>query len=238
MLARFIFLALSPSPIMLRLLLASLLAFTTACVSFGPRMPDAEPMLGGVTRPPTAEEQAQIDQVIAQKGSRRAAAGAHVDWGFNAYQANDLKLAMDEFNRAWLIDPTYSESYWGFASIKSDLKAYGEANDLMQLALDRGLTRGGALADAGLIRTNWARTAEGLSDFDREQAFRDSDALFTRATNLAPNDPYAYYLWARALALRGDAERAIQKAEFAQSLGMQLQPDFRDQLRALAKENS
>lgn len=58
-----------------------------------------------------------LETEMARTGSLEKSAKEFVSLAWGKYQNNDLNGAMRRFNQAWLLDPNYYKTHWGFGMI-------------------------------------------------------------------------------------------------------------------------
>ena len=84
------------------------------------QQPDnTKPMYGEV---PKSEQHKKIDDDFKKEcleyfGTIDNAVQAHIDFGWEYFCGNDLNTAMKRFNQAWLLNPEFPDSYFGFAAL-------------------------------------------------------------------------------------------------------------------------
>lgn len=76
-------------------------------------------MYGGTEK---SKEHKEIDEefiqdCLKQFGSIDSSVNVQIDNAWRYYYNNDLKTAMKRFNQAWLLNPDFPDSYFGFASL-------------------------------------------------------------------------------------------------------------------------
>jgi len=58
-----------------------------------------------------------ISNVVKEHGSRQKACEVHIDFAWRYFYNNDLETAMKRFNQAWLLNPNYPDSFYGFSAL-------------------------------------------------------------------------------------------------------------------------
>lgn len=199
---------------------------------------DEAPMYGGMDRSKVPELKAGDDKFIkdvtAQYGSRERASRVWVNQGFAFYEQDKLGMAMRRFNQAWLLDPTNSEVYWGFAAVLQDQEKYCEALSMTERAFSSGPIQDGFLPDAALIYTGCAVTSSTVSAEVKTAYLKRSDDLFAQANGSpAVTKDYLLFNWARAMYGRGDYAAAWTKVEeYEKVTGKPFNPTFVKNLTA------
>lgn len=69
-----------------------------------------------------------IEATLKQFPTNRKASDHLIELGFK-YLVTDVKTAMYRFNQAYLLDPTNSDIYWGFAGVYMTLRDYKKAEE-------------------------------------------------------------------------------------------------------------
>lgn len=92
----------------------------SSCVSNAQQRPDnTKPMYGEV---PKSMEHIEADEkfkkeCLIQFGSLDSSVKVQIDHAWRYFYNNELQTAMKRFNQAWLLDPEYPDSYFGFGSL-------------------------------------------------------------------------------------------------------------------------
>jgi tetratricopeptide (TPR) repeat protein len=91
----------------------------SACDTNGQRVDNTKPMYGEVTK---SEDYKKIDEefrknCLEQFKTIDSAVFVQIDNAWRYFYHNDLKTAMKRFNQAWLLNPEYPDSYFGFAAL-------------------------------------------------------------------------------------------------------------------------
>jgi len=209
--------------------------------SGGQSSPDQLPMYGGLDRQSIPGLKAADDQLIAnmtrEVGSREKASELFVEQGIRYYKQNDYVQAMRRFNQAWLLNPNNPDAFWGFAVVYHDKEQICEAKDMIDRALDLGLSKPIAIADAGRIYTLCAVFRNQPFDATtKNQLFSKSDELFAKADSASPNNDYIYGLWASAYYWRGEYGKAWQMVQMMRAAGGTPPGQFINMLRAKVPE--
>ncbi|MFZ5563836.1 MAG: tetratricopeptide repeat protein [Thermodesulfobacteriota bacterium] len=185
---------------------------------------DQIPMYGGMNRQEIPELKIADQRFISDvsegfNGDLKKAASYWIDIGFEYYKKNDLANAMRRFNQAWLLDAENPEVYWGFSSVLSDKQDFCEARKMADIALSKGLSKNGFLADAAIIYTGCALTNLRLSGEEKNGYLKQSEELFLRAYQQDENKGYVLVHWARARYAQGDYAGAWEKVKEQRKAG-------------------
>jgi TolB-like protein/Flp pilus assembly protein TadD len=130
---------------------------------------------------------------------------------FHQGRRKSLQYALEMFQRATAIDPSYSLAYVGIAECCGMLiHYYAESRDIHHNAADRASLRALEL-DPGLPQ---AHAARGLVLWVMDR-FDEAAAEFEKALELDPDQGRASYYFARACFQRGEFERAVRLFEDA-----------------------
>lgn len=181
-------------------------------------------MYGGMDRQSVPELKATDEELISgttkEFGSREKASEIFVEQGVRYYQQNNYPAAMRRFNQAWLLNPKNPNAFWGFAVVYHDQEKVCEAKDMIDRALNFGLSKSIALADSGRIYTLCAVFSEKPFDTaTKNQLFSKSEELFKKADSSSPNNDYIYGLWASAHYWQGHYAKAWEKIEKMRAVG-------------------
>ena len=197
--------------------------------------PDQLPMYGGLDRAADPHlrkvDEDFIARVSKEFGSREKASESWVDEGIRFYLDDNYKKAMQRFNQAWLLNPSNSGAFWGFAMVYHDKGQPCEALTMIERAETLGLSKPIALADAGRITTLCGAKDTSMSQEAREELNAKSEALYQLADQAAPNNDYILGSWATAYYWRGDYAAAWTKVSEARAAGGTLPGPFINMLR-------
>jgi tetratricopeptide (TPR) repeat protein len=203
---------------------------------------DELPMYGGQDRRASATLSAADDALIAglskELGSRERASIALVNRGFALYRQDDLAGAMRRFNQAWLLNPNFPETYWGFASVLNDQRKFCDAVAMNEIAMSKGNIQEGFLPDAAVTYASCAATDPSLGPVRVREYLQKSDEIFKRAysSETAKKD-YVLKQWASALLRRGEYQMAWSKVtDYRRLTGKDLPEKFLQTLRAKMAE--
>ncbi|HWX34821.1 MAG TPA: hypothetical protein VNZ53_46265 [Steroidobacteraceae bacterium] len=223
-----------------KITLLILLAVLSTSATTGATSPDELPMYGGLDRNSNPNLKRIDDQFIAdvtkQFGSREKASDLFVEQGIRFYSSDNYPKAMRRFNQAWLLNPNNPDAYWGFAMVYHDKQQPCEAQKMIDIALDHGLHKPIALADAGRVITLCASHNNDLSNDDRTIEYARSESMYTKAIAEAPKNDYILSSWATAYYWRGNYAQSWKKVEEARSVGAIFPGKFIEMLRAKMPE--
>lgn len=203
---------------------------------------DEMPMYGGPERFQQARiadpalkaaDEKLIADASARWGSREQAARAWIEQAYAFYGQNKPGMAMRRFNQAWLLDPSNSQVYAGFAAVLHDQDRVCEAMAMMDKALSLSPpTNQGMLADAARVVTLCAVSHTGLSAQDRDALYKRSQDLYVQAEKVETNKGYVYYSWATANYWQGNYDAAWQMVARARAHGTEPNIQFMRMLSA------
>lgn len=156
----------------------------SSCQSQGNKVDNTEPMFGGVEK---NEEHKKIDKDFIQEcmnkyGSLESSVSTHIDNAWRYFYNDDLETAMKRFNQAWLLNPEFPDSYFGFASLLEMQNKSEEAIRFYNLGIEK---------DKGGSRTEicYQRIA------DCKEQLNDIDGTINAYENIAlvnPNNSFAF----------------------------------------------
>jgi len=197
-------------------------------------------MYGGLDRTSNPNLKRIDDQFIAdvtkQFGSREKASDLFVEQGIRFYSSDNYAKAMRRFNQAWLLNPDNPDAYWGFAMVYHDKQQLCEAQKMIDIAVDHGLRKPIALADAGRVITLCASHSNDLSNDDRNIEYARSESMYKKAIAEAPKNDYILSSWATAYYWRGNYAQSWKMVEEARSVGAIFPGKFIEMLRARMPE--
>jgi serine/threonine-protein kinase len=128
----------------------------------------------------------------------------------------DLRTAVEQFERALVHDPAYALAYAGLSECQTILASAGyEAGAAAAMARARAAALRAVELDDELAD---AHVALGLVSFRLEWHWLEAEREFTRATNLNPGLATAYHFYALYLAAMGRTEEAQAAIARAQGL--------------------
>lgn len=231
--------------LLLNTILLTLILLLPACITLtnnsAPRI-DEVPMYGGMDRSSVPElksgDEKFINSVSKEFGSRELAAKIFVDKGFEFYKKDKLAMAMRRFNQAWLLDPNYTDVYWGFASILSDQGKYCEAAEYMDTAFSKGQLHDSVLPDAAILYAACVSTNSNLNPSKKEVYLAKIVPLFKKAEAASEVDKeYVYLKWLKAMYALQEWESAWDKAmKYEKASGQSIPDSDKEELRKRLKE--
>lgn len=144
-------------------------------------------------------------EVISQRPTQNMDAYRHFLRGLHfrdQWTSAGKEKALEEFQKATLLDPEFSGAYAGLAMVymsmsSFDFMSYTETKTLAKSALDRALELN--------PDDSWVQIAYGWFSGDREVAI----SAYGRAIELNPNNARAYIALANALRFVDDAKRIL-----------------------------
>ena len=169
--------------------------------------------------------QKKINDFIASEvqtyGTRKNAAIRYINTGYAFYEQDKLGMAVEQFNGAWLLDPTNPDVYTGFARVLHDQEKDCEAAHMMNRAAHLTIynqswrVNSSFYPDFGLLLTQCAVNDKTLKEARNDLLSRSESAYQTgeqQLQRLRKNDrvlrAYLFGSWARAYYERGDNAKA------------------------------
>jgi len=137
-------------------ILLLLIFIITGCVSEQDTKSDELPMFVGIENSKDykltqANKQFISNQTSALSVGKKRAAQFWIQNGFKFYHAGNLKVAMEQFNKAWLIDSDSPDIYWGYSLVLKKQSQYCDAMKTMDIAISKGIMRNELLSDTAFI---------------------------------------------------------------------------------------
>lgn len=206
--------------------------------------PDTLPMYGQ-PKIPRSEAQKSADEAFVRDNTlrfRTRAAGsvAFAAQGWTALRANQLDVAMQRFNQAWLMNPKYYGAFWGFGAVLSERGRWVEAIEQLETArtlIDDPAQRPALLSDLGALHSEYAVRLPADTQLDRAQHFVLANSRFTESVENDPKFAPAWREWAMSLYDQERYSEAWVKAKRVQELGGEpLPPEFLKKLSAKMPE--
>ncbi|WP_158977991.1 tetratricopeptide repeat protein [Cellulophaga sp. L1A9] len=116
-----------------------ILAFFSSCQSQDNKADNTIPMFGEIEK---SKEQKETDaefiqDCLKQFGSVDSSVNAQIDNAWRYFYNDDLETAMKRFNQAWLLNPEFPDSYFGFASLLEMKNKTEEANRFYNLGIEK-----------------------------------------------------------------------------------------------------
>ena len=133
-----------------------LIFIITGCVSEQDTKSDELPMYVGIENSrdyklTQANKEFISSQTSALSVGKKRAAQFWIQNGFKFYHAGNLEVAMEQFNKAWLIDSASPDIYWGYSLILKKQSQYCDAMKTLDIAILKGKMRNQLLSDAAFI---------------------------------------------------------------------------------------
>jgi tetratricopeptide (TPR) repeat protein len=174
---------------------------------------------------------------IARYGSRQAAGDAFASEGWQALKNNQRDVALERFNRSWLLDPKNYQAFWGFAAILSEQGKLAAAIEQLETARelnDEPSQRVALLSDLGSLYSEYAARMPAEQQLDRARHFVLANNRFVESVEIAPEFAPAWRAWAISLYQQERYSEAWVKAQRA--LELKGEPFPGDFLEKLAKK--
>ena len=150
----------------------------------GQQVNNSKPMYGGVVK---TEEYKKIDEdfkkeCLAQFKTIDSSVFVQIDHAWRYYYHNDLKTAMKRFNQAWLLNPEYPDSYFGFAAIIDTTENKTESDRFYKMGLDKDKNK----ERAKICFQRIADCKEQLNDI------KGTIQAYTKLSEVNPTNAFAY----------------------------------------------
>jgi tetratricopeptide (TPR) repeat protein len=102
---------------------------------------NTKPMYGEVLK---SEAYKQIDEKFIRSclqdyGSIDSSAEVMITFAWKYFSENDLTTAMKRFNQAWLLNPDFPDSYFGFAALMEMQNNKAEAERFYKMGLEKDI---------------------------------------------------------------------------------------------------
>jgi TolB-like protein/tetratricopeptide (TPR) repeat protein len=129
--------------------------------------------------------------------------------------ARDLQQAIEYFQKAIELDPSFALAYSGLAGVYAVLPSYNQMAPADASERVKAAARKALEIDEGIAPAH-AALGLALSHYDRE--FAPAEAAYRRAITLDPNDATAHHWYAMLLSATERSEEAIAEIEKAREL--------------------
>lgn len=180
------------------------------------------------------KQKSYIEQETAKFGTREDAsqAAAKAGWEYVAQAQSSrnyasINLAVRTFNGAWILWENNYQAFWGFGVCSSMREEYDKAEKYFLKAIDLNKNNPNSDLKLDLALTY---TQSGNPTWHDKSIAVIKDVLNTASVdNYAKG--YAYFIWAQALANKGDFQAAWEKVALSENLKeYKIPPEFKKQL--------
>ncbi|QJP35431.1 tetratricopeptide repeat protein [Nonlabens sp. Ci31] len=161
-----------------------LLLILTSCQSQESQVDNTKPLYGEVKK---NKEHKEIDKdfiqdCLNQFGSIDSSVNVQIDNAWRYFYNNDLETAMKRFNQAWLLNPEFPDSYFGFASLLEMQDKTKEANRFYKIGLEKDVKN----ERAEICYQRIADCKEQLNDI------KGTIKAYDKITKINPRNSFAY----------------------------------------------
>jgi len=168
--------------------------------------PDTLPMFGQPKIARTDEQkksdEAFILDTTLRYGNRQTASNSIATQGWTAARSNQLDLAMQRFNQAWLLNPKNYTVFWGFGAVLTDRGKLNDALDQLEKArelVEDPTQRVALLCDLGAVHSAYAASLPKEKELERAQHFVLANSRFTESLENDPKFAPSWREWAISL---------------------------------------
>lgn len=186
---------------------------------------DNLPMYGqpGIVR---SDAQKKADAAFARQattkyGSPGAASRVWAGQGWSAMRVGKPDIALEQFNRAWLLNSKNYQVFWGFGAVLSEqgkLEAAVEQLSVASQLIDEPAQKAALLSDLGSVYSELAASLPQDKQLDRAQYFVRANQSFAESLELDPNYAPSWKEWAVSLYRQERYSEAWIKAKRATEL--------------------
>jgi tetratricopeptide (TPR) repeat protein len=167
---------------------------------------DNLPMYGqpGIVRPDDLKkaDAAFARQATTKYGSPGAASRVWAGQGWSAMRDGKPDLALEQFNRAWLLNSKNYQVFWGFGAVLSEQGKLEGAVEQLSVAnqlIDEPAQKAALLSDLGSVYSELAASLPQDKQLDRAQYFVRANQCFAESLEIAPNYAPSWREWAISL---------------------------------------
>jgi len=183
------------------------------------------PMYGqpGIVRPDDLKkaDAAFARQATTKYGSPGAASRVWASQGWASLRDGKLDLALEQFNRAWLLNSKNYQVFWGFGAVLSEQRKLGEAIQQLEVAnqlIDEPAQKVALLSDLGSVYSELAAHLPEDKQLDRAQYFVSANQSFAESLEIDRNYAPSWREWAISLYRQERYSEAWIKAKRATEL--------------------
>jgi tetratricopeptide (TPR) repeat protein len=156
----------------------------SSCESKGQQPDNTKPMYGEVAK---SEEYKKIDEDFKKECMEQfktidSSVYVQTDNAWRYFYHNDLKSAMKRFNQAWLLNPEFPDSYFGFASLMDIQGNQIEAARFYKIGQEKDKTKERA-------KKCYQRIADCKEQL---QDIKGTIEAYTKLAELNPNNAFAF----------------------------------------------
>ena len=179
-------------------------------------------------------------QATTKYGSPGAASRVWASQGWSAMREGKPDLALEQFNRAWLLNAKNYQVFWGFGAVLSERGKLAEAAEQLTVAnqlIDEPAQKAALLSDLGSVNSELAAGLPEDKQLDRAQYFVRANQCFAESLEIDPNYAPSWKEWAVSLYRQERFSEAWLKAKRAMELKAEPFPaNFLDDLRKKVPE--
>jgi tetratricopeptide (TPR) repeat protein len=166
-------------------------------------------------------EESFVRASVAKFGSRGNASKAFAAQGWSLMRENRRDLALEDFIRAWQLDPKNYQAFWGFGAILSEQGKLKEAIEQLEIARelnDDPSQRVQLLTDLGILHSEYATQMPPADQLDRAHRFVLANNRFAEGIEINQNEAASWRAWAISLYAQERYSEAWIKAKRAMDL--------------------
>ncbi|HJX10342.1 MAG TPA: hypothetical protein VJ733_07540 [Candidatus Binatia bacterium] len=122
--------------------------------------------------------------------------------GWASLRDGKLDLAIEQFNRAWLLNSKNYQVFWGFGAVLGEQRKLGEAIEKLEIAnwlIDEPAQKVALLSDLGSVYSELAGRLPEVKQLDRAQYFVSANQCFAESLEIDPNYAPSWREWAISL---------------------------------------
>jgi tetratricopeptide (TPR) repeat protein len=167
-----------------------------------------------------ASDKEFIETTLKQYPTHRKASDHLIELGFK-YLVSDVKTAMYRFNQAYLLDPTNTDIFWGYAGVYMTLGDYEKAQQQYSEGLKIEPKNTHLLTDYG---TYFMAQYFGMQALDEKKALENMDTAITYLTSsfeIDKTDPNTSFKLSVCYWVKGNCENAWKYYNVCKELGGQ-----------------
>ncbi len=179
-------------------------------------------------------------QATTKYGSPGAASRVWASQGWSSMRDGKPDLALEQFNRAWLLNSKNYQVFWGFGAVLSEqgkLEAAVEQLTVANQLIDEPAQKVALLSDLGSVYSELAARLPEDKQLDRAQYFVKANQCFAESLEIDPKYAPSWREWAISLVRQERYSEAWIKAKRAIELKAEPFPEgFLNELRKKVPE--
>lgn len=185
------------------------------------------PMYGGDKITPKQKEinDKFIKDVINTAGSKEKALEFALMRAWEYLYKGDLDTSMMRFNQAWLLEPNNEEVFWGFGIISGQKNNMKDSVQYLEKAISLAPNNNKIMVDLAFTYTKLTFFIK-LNDQEKNNYLNSAIMYYEKAEKIDNKYHVLYNNWAVTLMALEKYQEALDKLNYAISIGFKPNPNF------------